>query len=314
MTECKCYPLIFETNLKTLVWGTERWVVSGVTGSESVVANGSLKGKTLTDVVNGDAEAMLGAAVVSKYGSQLPLLAKIIDARQDLSIQVHPNDEMAKREHGKMGKSEMWYIIDADPGARLLVGFSRSISAEEYRQRVADGTITEVLASHPVKSGDVFYLPAGRVHAIGGGIRLAEIQQSSDVTYRIYDYGRLGLDGKPRELHTDLAAQAINFTVQPDYLTHYPHDKDAVNKVLDTPYFRINQMTISAPLSRNLMAEKSFVIVVSMSGGCRVTLHDGGEYVDLPPFTSCFIPAIAAAYDVSPLDASQPAQVLEAMI
>lgn len=314
MRESKYYPLMFETNLKTLVWGTEQWVVSGVPGSESVVANGNFKGMSLTDVVNGDAEGMLGAAVVGRYGSTLPLLAKIIDARQDLSIQVHPNDEMAQREHGKMGKSEMWYIMDADPGARLLVGFSRSVTADEYRRRVADGTITEVLASHPVKPGDVFYLPAGRVHAIGGGIRLAEIQQSSDVTYRIYDYGRLGLDGKPRELHTDLAAQAINFAVEPDYLTHYSHDKDTVNKVLDTPYFRINEMTISAPLSRDLMAEKSFVILVCMGGGCRVTLRDGGASVDLPPFSSCFIPAAAAAFDIAPLDALQPAQVLEALI
>lgn len=314
MNDSKYYPLMFSTNLKTLVWGTEQWVVSGVSGSESVVAEGPLAGQSLPGIISGDAVGMLGAKVVERYGSQLTLLAKIIDARQDLSIQVHPNDEMARIEHGKLGKSEMWYIIDADPDARLLVGFKRSITPEEYRQRVEDGTITEVLASHPVKPGDVFYLPAGRVHAIGGGIRLAEIQQSSDVTYRIYDYGRLGLDGKPRELHTDLAARAINFDVESDYLTHYSHDKDAVNKVLDTPYFRINEMTISGPLSRNLMSESSFVILVSMAGGCRVTLHDSGASVDLPPFTSCFIPAAVASYNLQPLDASQPAQILEAMI
>lgn len=144
---------------------------------------------------------------------------KFIDAKRDLSIQVHPNDEMAQRKHGKMGKSEMWYVIKADEGAHLYAGFKQEITPYEYQKRVEDGTITDVLADHQVKAGDVFYLPAGRVHAICGGILLAEVQQSSDVTYRIFDYNRSGMDGKPRELHTELAAKALDYHVIDNYPT-----------------------------------------------------------------------------------------------
>ena len=214
----KLYPFLFEPNLHAVVWGGRRlrpykgleatdepigesWEVSAVPTSTSIISNGALAGKDLNSVISILPEEILGEAVVKKYGTKLPLLVKFIDAESDLSIQVHPNDEMAKREHGKFGKSEIWYIIDAKPGSHLYAGFKDEITPEEYKQRVADGTIVEVLAKHTVKAGDVFYLPAGRVHAICGGILLAEVQQSSDVTYRIFDYNRPGMDGKPRELH-----------------------------------------------------------------------------------------------------------------
>ena len=232
------YPLLFEPNLHTVVWGGgqlrpykglepsdepigESWEVSAVPTSTSIISNGRWQGRDLVSVIHEQPEAILGKKVNEKYHGQLPLLVKFIDAKKDLSIQVHPNDEMAMREHGKMGKSEMWYVIKADEGAHLYAGFSQEITAEEYQQRIADGTITEVLADHRVKAGDVFYLPAGRVHAICGGILLAEVQQSSDVTYRIFDYNRPGLDGKPRELHTALAAQALDFRVERNYRTDY---------------------------------------------------------------------------------------------
>ena len=213
------YPFLFHPNLHTVVWGGHRlqvykglqstdepigesWEVSAVPSSTSIISNGSFAGRDIISVISEYPEDILGKAVNEKYHGQLPLLVKFIDAERDLSIQVHPNDEMAQREHGKMGKSEMWYVIKDDAGSHLYAGFKQEITPEEYQQRIADGTIIDVLADHQVKAGDVFYLPAGRIHAICGGILLAEVQQSSDVTYRIYDYNRPGMDGKPRELHT----------------------------------------------------------------------------------------------------------------
>ena len=240
------YPLLFEPNLHPVVWGGtqlrpykgldptddpigESWEVSAVPSSTSIICNGERKGRDLISVINEHPEEILGKTVNEKYHGQLPLLVKFIDAKKDLSIQVHPNDEMAMREHGKMGKSEMWYIIKAEPGPYLYAGFKQEITPYEYQKRVEDGSITEVLADHQVKAGDVFYLPAGRVHAICGGILLAEVQQSSDVTYRIYDYNRPGMDGKPRELHTELASKALNFHVEENYRTDYP---ETTNKAI----------------------------------------------------------------------------------
>jgi len=235
----KLYPFLFEANLHSVVWGGhqlrpykgmeptdepigESWEVSAVPSSISIISNGEQKGRDLVSVIGEASEAILGRAVAERYHGELPLLMKFIDAERDLSIQVHPDDEMAQRMHGKMGKSEMWYVIKAAPGSYLYAGMKEKITPEEYSRRVADGTITEVLARHEVKAGDVFYIPAGRVHAICGGILLAEVQQSSDVTYRIYDYNRPGMDGKPRELHTELAAQAIDYHVEKEYRTVYP--------------------------------------------------------------------------------------------
>ena len=195
----------FTPILKTLVWGTESWVLSGVPGSESVVAEGPEAGKKITDI----------------YPGTFPLLVKFIDAKRDLSIQVHPDDELAAKRHGCSGKSEMWYVIGAERGAKLISGLKEKITPEDYVRLVAEDRITEVLAEHAVAPGDVFFLPSGRIHSIGGGCFLAEIQQTSDITYRIYDYNRPGLDGKPRQLHTQEAKDAIDYEVYPDYRTPY---------------------------------------------------------------------------------------------
>ena len=229
------YPLLFEPNFREVVWGGgrllewkglppadvpigESWEVCSLPERESVISNGPYAGRKLNDFTDEMGEKVLGRAVVRQYGRQLPLLVKLIDAHQDLSIQVHPNDEMAMRYHGKKGKTEMWYVIDAEPGSSVLVGFKKKITPLEYGLRVMDGTICDVLARHEVKPGDVFYIPSGRVHAICGGILLAEVQQSSDITYRIFDYDRPGIDGRPRELHTEMAAKAIDYEVLDDYL------------------------------------------------------------------------------------------------
>ena len=231
----------------------ESWEVSAVPSSPSVIANGEYAGRNLIAVISEAPEDILGQAVNERYHGQLPLLVKFIDAHRDLSIQVHPNDEMAQREHGKMGKSEMWYIIDAKPGSYLYAGFKQEITPEAYKRHVADGTITDVLARHEVKTGDVFYLPAGRVHAIGAGILLAEVQQSSDVTYRIFDYNRPGMDGKPRELHTELASQALDYHVEQEYRTVYAENINRANLIVDSPYFSVRVTETADFFHRNLL-------------------------------------------------------------
>ena len=312
------YPFLFEPNLHAVVWGGnqlrpykglepsdepigESWEISAVPSSTSIISNGKLAGHDLISVVNQHPEAILGKAVNEKYHGKLPLLVKFIDAKRDLSIQVHPNDEMAQREHGKMGKSEMWYVIKADEGAHLYAGFKENITPYEYQKRVEDGSITEVLADHKVKAGDVFYLPAGRVHAICGGILLAEVQQSSDVTYRIFDYNRPGLDGKPRELHTALAAKALDYHVEKNYRTEYIDNANKATQIIDTPYFDVRVLEIFKPFHRDLRKYDSFVISMCIEGDCKIRLRSTGEETLLREGNSTLIPAAIADYDVVPL-------------
>jgi len=312
------YPFLFQPNLHPVVWGGhqlrpykglepneepigESWEVSAVPSSTSIISNGSFQGRDLTSVIAEFPEEILGHAVNEKYHGQLPLLVKFIDAERDLSIQVHPNDEMAWREHKKMGKSEMWYIIKAAPGSHLYAGFKQQITSDEYFRRIADGTITEVLADHTVKTGDVFYLPAGRVHAICGGIMLAEVQQSSDVTYRIYDYNRPGMDGKPRELHTDLAAQALDYHVEQNYRTEYVETDNRAIQIIDSPYFDVRVMEIQTPFHRNLLKYDSFVISMCIEGDCKLVMRTNGSEILLKAGHTTLIPAAIADYDVIPL-------------
>lgn len=323
------YPLLFEPNLHSVVWGGnqlrpykgleptddpigESWEVSAEPSSTSIISNGEWKDKDLITIINEQPEAILGKKVNEKYNGKLPLLVKFIDAKKDLSIQVHPNDEMAMREHGKMGKSEMWYVIKADEGAHLYAGFKQEITKEEYQLRIADGTITEVLADHKVKAGDVFYLPAGRVHAICGGIMLAEVQQSSDVTYRIYDYNRPGMDGKPRELHTELAAQALDYHVEENYRTEYNESSNKAVQIIDTPFFDVRVMEINKDFHRDLRKYDSFVISMCIEGDCKIRVRRTDDEILLKEGCSTLIPAAIADYDVIPLN--EKTRLLDAYI
>lgn len=247
----------FAPILKTLVWGTEKWVLSSVRGSESVVAEGPSKGKSLSEV----------------YGGEFPLLIKFIDARTDLSIQVHPGEELAAKRHGCHGKTEMWYVTAADKGAHLLSGLKKSITPQEYVSLVEQNRIVEVLSDYDVSAGDVFFLPAGRIHAIGGGCHIVEIQQTSDITYRIYDYGRLGTDGKPRELHTELARDAIDYSVLPDYRTHYEKRDDELTQLVKCEYFTTSLLTLTAPYT--LRVEGKPVAVICFGGAAQISSHTG---------------------------------------
>ncbi len=338
------YPLLFEPNLHAVIWGGdsipswkgipaqpepigESWEVSCVPHSVSVVSNGALKGMTLSDVIAANPAGVLGARVAKANDNQLPLLVKFIDARRDLSIQVHPNDEMAGRKYGKRGKTEMWYVIDAKPGAFLYAGFGeqlapldgegevdRAAAMARCKQLVADGTITEVLAKHEVKAGDVFYLPAGRVHSIGGGILLAEVQQSSDITYRIFDYNRLGMDGKPRELHTALAAEALDYKVYDDYRTACNVRNDADNKLIDSPFFNVHLLDFSTQIAIDRRGDDSFVILVALHGDCQIQLAGEANPVLLRKGFSTLIPASAARYTLVKQGGEENCQVLEAYI
>jgi len=271
----------------------ESWEISGYREHETVVSEGPLAGKTISEVAKEFKGELLGEHVYASTGDEFPLLIKFIDALTDLSIQVHPNDEMAVRCHGEgaRGKTEMWYVIAAAPGAKLYAGLRKQLSPEEYEKMVADGTITDALACYEVKPGDVFFLPAGRIHAICGGCLIAEIQQTSDITYRIWDYGRLGLDGKPRQLHTELAKQAIDFKVYDNYRTEYTPVKDEEVEVVSCPYFTTSIYDLTLPYARDLSDIDSFMVVICVEG--RGTLEVDGKSLDIRQGETVLIPASA---------------------
>ena len=314
----KLYPMLFEPNLQTKVWGGDKltqwkqlpeqqhigesWEVSAVETSPSVIANGTWAGYALTEVINKMPEAILGKEVAEKYQNQLPLLVKLIDSNDDLSVQVHPNDDMAKRLHNGMGKTEMWYVLSAEPGACIYAGFQKALSPEEYARRVADGSIMEALAKHEIYAGDVFYIPSGRIHAIGKGVRLVEVQQSSDLTYRIYDYDRMDLNGQPRELHTELAAQALDYKVYREYRSDYTDKIDTANACIDTEFFTVRVVSIKEPIRRNMVKYDSFAILTCTQGSCKVRIRSTHDEIMLHEGYSCLIPAAIADYDLIPVE------------
>ena len=315
------YPLKFKPYLCTKVWGGEKiapfkgiyttrnrigesWEISAVEGHVSVVENGPLAGKSLTDLMNEYGAALVGRKVFEKYGMEFPLLIKFIDAKDDLSVQVHPTDEQAARIRPDLkGKTEMWYVVGADKGAKLLSGLTQEITPEEYEEKVNDKTITDVLGRYDVHPGDVFFLPAGRIHAIGAGTFVAEIQQTSDITYRIYDYGRLGLDGKPRELHIEQAKAAIDYTVFPDYRTKYSKVKNEETPLVSCKYFTTNILDIDKPVSKNLSALDSFVVVICV-GGKGVLVDNEGDgsvhRIELHQGETLLVPATSSTIEFHP--------------
>ncbi len=293
------YPLKFRPILKTVVWGGEKiapfkgieteqhnigesWELSGVKGNESVVSEGELAGRTITDLIDEYKGTLVGGKVYAENGNVFPLLIKFIDAKSDLSIQVHPDDRLAAERHNSKGKTEMWYVVGADEGAHLLSGLNRDLTPEEYVSMVENNTITDALTDFKVKPGDVFFLPAGRIHAIGTGCFIAEIQQTSDITYRIYDYGRLGLDGKPRELHTELAKDAIDYKVYPEYKTAYEEKANEENRLVSCKYFTTTQLDIDKPLVKDLSGLDSFLVVICIAGSGELVDNEDGNEIRIP--------------------------------
>ncbi|MFC5409227.1 type I phosphomannose isomerase catalytic subunit [Larkinella bovis] len=287
------YPLTFETIFKDKIWGGQKiktvldkdfaplpncgetWEISGVAGNISVVAEGPLKGKSLQELLEHYKEELVGQHVYDRFGNEFPLLVKFIDANDDLSIQVHPNDELAKKRHNSFGKTEMWYIIKADEGATLNSGFTREVTKDEYVKAVADNTLMDLLNIEPVNAGDVFFLPAGRVHFIGKGILLAEIQQTSDITYRIYDFDRTDDKGQKRELHTELAVDAIDYRHYDHYKTPYdPQPNHSVNAVT-SDYFVTNVLNFDQEVMHDYTHLDSFVILVCVGGSLTIETGEG---------------------------------------
>lgn len=311
------YPLKFQTIFKTVVWGGEKiapfkgvetdqhnigesWELSGVKGNESVVAEGALAGKTITELAEEYKGCLLGEKVFAKTGTEFPLLIKFIDARDDLSIQVHPDDALAGARHnGSKGKTEMWYVVQADEKAHLMSGLTKHITPEEYAAKVEDNTITDVLHDYNVSAGDVFFLPAGRIHSIGTGCFIAEIQQTSDITYRIYDFGRVGLDGKPRELHTELSKAAIDYTVLDDYKTAYEEVKNAENEIVSCEYFTTSLFDLDQPVSVPVKANDSFMIVICVGGNGTLTDSEGNA-VTLRQGETVLVPACTESVTFTP--------------
>ena len=270
----------------------ESWELSGVPGNESVVSNGEFTGRTITALIKEYGPELLGRHVYETYGENFPLLIKFIDARDDLSIQVHPDDAMAQAVHGQpFGKTEMWYVVSADKDAHLMSGLSAKITPDEYVSRVENNTITDVLCDYKVASGDVFFLPAGRIHSIGKGCFIAEIQQTSDLTYRIYDFGRLGLDGKPRELHTELAKEAIDYSVLDGYRTMYDGTLNEVTPLVKCEYFQTNLLDLTDKVSMEVKSNDSFMIVICLEGNGEL-MDSVGNVVSLKQGEIVLIPAI----------------------
>lgn len=267
----------------------ESWEISAVPGHESVVAEGEYKGMSITELIDLFGDDMLGHDVMARYEGKFPLLIKLIDANDNLSVQVHPDDKLAKMRHKSLGKTEMWYIIHADEGAKIYAGFNTEMSQEEYSQRVAQGTFAETLAVHDSSKGDVFFLPAGRVHAIGAGNLLAEIQESSDITYRIYDYDRKDANGNPRELHTDLAKDAIDYKVYSDYKNPPSDARVSDNLLVECNHFSTNRIMLDGELDLGLTHD-SYTVLICIEGDVRLVCER--EDMLLSPGSTVLLPAI----------------------
>ncbi len=310
------YPFKFEPLLKQTLWGGEKivpykhlvdkvdrvgesWEISGVEGDESVVASGPDKGLTLTELVRRHRGELVGEDNYVTFGEKFPLLIKFIDAKQDLSIQVHPDDVLAKKRHNSFGKTEMWYVIDADKGAKLRSGFSKEITPAEYKDMVAKDTICDALQEYEINAGDVFFLPAGRVHSIGAGSFIAEIQQTSNITYRIYDFNRKDANGNTRELHTELAKDAIDYEVLNDYRTDYEQVKDEPVELVACPYFTTSLYDLTEEVTCDYAELDSFIILICTEGACELVDNEGNE-VSLKAGETILYPATVEEVTIKP--------------
>lgn len=310
------YPFKFQPILKSIIWGGseiskfknldkvqdgigESWEISAVKDSISVIKNGELAGKPLDELIKEAKGQLVGEKVYEKFGDKFPLLIKFIDAQDDLSIQVHPDDELAKKRHNSFGKTEMWYIVNTKPNASIISGFKDKITPEQYLEKVKDNTFTDALQKHFVKKDEVYFLPAGRVHAIGSGCFVAEIQQTSDITYRIYDYNRKDASGNTRELHTELAKDAIDFTVYDSYETEYKAEENKPVELVSCEYFTTNLLKLDNSFEQDISDIDSFVILICLEGKC--TLEDDKQNkISLEQGESILIPANTNKISISP--------------
>ena len=285
------YPIKFHPILKEKIWGGDKlktilnkssetknvgesWEISTVGDDISIVCNGELTGKTLKDLIIEYKDELLGKKVYKEFGDQFPLLIKFIDAKEDLSVQLHPDDELAKKRHNSFGKTEMWYVVQADPEANLIVGFNKDTTKEEYENFLEKGEITKLLNFEKISKGDSYFIKAGRIHAIGAGSLIAEIQQTSDITYRVYDWDRKDSEGNERELHTDLALDALDYNADPSFKLEYNQDKNKVNNLISGTYFTTSVVEIENSFERNYKDIDSFKILMCVEGSGTINTQE----------------------------------------
>lgn len=320
------YPIKFTPIAKETIWGGnklktvlskdfpwdkkigESWEISGVKNDISLVANGHLKGETLNDLIQKFGSRLLGEKVFQQFGQEFPLLIKFIDADDALSIQVHPDDELAKERHNSFGKTEMWYVLDAEEDANLIVGFNQEVNQKLYQQKLSEGKLEEILNAEKVQNGSCYFIPAGRVHAIGKGILLAEIQQTSDITYRMYDWNRVDKHGNSRELHTELAVDAIDYSLEKEYATQYSTDINKTTNLATCDYFTTNHMAFDNEIVKNYTDLDSFVIYICLDGEFEIS-HNNLEITRVKKGESILIPAELEQLVLKPLGKTECLEV-----
>ena len=319
------YPIKFEPILQEKIWGGiklveklnkksektnigESWEISDIKGNMSVVANGSLKGYSLQDLMVTHRDELLGKKVFSKFSYNFPLLIKFIDAKEALSIQLHPHDDLAKERHKSFGKTEMWYVMQADKGAELIVGFKEDSDRLTYLKHLENKSLLDILNVDKVKKGDVYFIPTGRVHAIGAGVMLAEIQQTSDITYRVYDWDRQDKYGKYRELHTDEALDAIDYKALTNYKTSYKKENNVVSNIVDCQYFTTNFLPIIGKrIAVDHLDKDSFVIYICVKGSVEFICNK--EKTSLDMGETVLIPAALKQFFIKPKKKSELLEV-----
>jgi len=311
------YPLKFKPIFKDKIWGGnklknilhkknasdkcgESWEISGVQGSISVVQNGYLAENDLQELIEIYMGELVGEKVYDKFGDEFPLLIKFIDANDNLSIQVHPDDKLAWKRHNAYGKTEMWYIIQADKSSELISGFREEINKEKYLEAFNSNKLTEILNYYKVKQGDVYYMPAGRVHAIGKGILLAEIQQTSDITYRIFDWNRVDDKGKPRELHTELAVDAIDYKKYNNYKINHQKILNEFSNIIENQYFTTNILVFNKIIHRDYFALDSFVVYICTKGKAIIYFDNRNETEVIGMGETVLIPANITSINLKP--------------
>ena len=320
----KLYPLKFHPILKDKIWGGEKlnqylnklsnsittgesWEISAVPDTVSIVSNGDLKGKSLQEILEEYQSSLLGDKNYERFGDTFPLLIKFIDAKENLSIQLHPNDELARERHDSFGKTEMWYVIHADTDANLIVGFNQKVDKETYLKHLENNTLTQILNFDKVKEGDSYVIEAGRVHAIGGGVLLAEIQQASDVTYRVHDWDRVDDQGAERELHNDIAIDAFDFNMPNDYRVDYKKEKNISNKMVDCSYFTTNFIELDTIIEKNNELD-SFIIYMCVDGEVDISADDYS--IKIKKGETALLPAVIKKFQLH----AQQAKLLEVYV
>ncbi|MFD2909723.1 type I phosphomannose isomerase catalytic subunit [Flavobacterium ardleyense] len=305
----KFYPLTFTPILKDRIWGGtklktylskpivsettgESWEISTVPGDISVVNNGVFEGKNINEIISLYPKEILGNASIKRFGNEFPLLFKFLDAKEDLSIQLHPNDELAKKRHNSFGKTEMWYVMQADESSRLIVGLKKEVTQSEYLHYLENNKIVDLLHEYPAQKGDVFFIETGTIHAIGAGVVLAEIQQTSDITYRIYDWDRVDVSGNKRVLHTDLALDAINYKPVDSKIAYEEEANKSVNLV-NCPYFTTNMIALHEHYSWKRKKD-AFTVLMCTNGQFELILN--GEIMHYRMGDTILIPACIAGF------------------